>query len=46
MLLGASSCHAACTMVGLDLVDYGRTGSPDTSGKTILISNAPTLQCI
>ena len=39
---GASSCHVACTMVGLDLVDYGWTGSPDHSGKTILTLSALT----
>ena len=36
----ASSCHVACTVVGLDLDDHGWTGDSDHSGKTILTLNA------
>ena len=32
----ASSCHGACTMVGLDLVDYGWTGGSDHRVKISL----------
>ena len=42
----ASSYHVACTMVGLDLVDYEWTGGSDHSGKTSLTLNALTLSCI
>ena len=38
----ASCCHVACTMVGIDLVDYGWTGGSDHSGKTILTLSALT----
>ena len=43
---GASSCHVACAMVGLDLVDDGWTGGSDHDGKNNSHFERAHIKCI